>query len=379
MTDIIKPDTPLLTESSSQKGLQFKKEEPQDPFREISKAPSLELVRLAIEAAAVNRRETEFEVDISKFDDVLSKAESGFERIKRKTSEESVSVPDDYDLHQKVQRALRDAIDIVFKMKLVNRETLVTASQLAGPGNIFVVEDMEKATTNLHGTTVIWNDETQEIEFTPPIPLSPRSVRNGLNYIALGLPTISAEAGVFLLNAKDANLPLSKQQALDLAILEIAAHEEGHLLDAALSIQEQPTLAKSQSILKSSILTEVPGLLWTRIHKELVARGIEDTILNEYMKTKMGFSQEQVDKFLKVREGFKKTSAAVTQFVDFIKGKGYSIEDIMSIENAIRGELVKRWGSDKTEAEFQSFFQLIEYGFPAYTAEETKFLLHYEN
>lgn len=236
-----------------------------------------------------------------------------------------LAVPSDFDWGNSTQKAVRDSIRIIFKSGLIDRETLVHTAKFAGPDNVVIQHGRDHSNMNMLRYFQYLVESKGITDLPLPIPES-KAVRN--EHIALEMGT-----GVVLSNAKrlfDAayhvQIPMIPEQAIAIALTEISAHEYTHAMEHALAAEGVDTFSRA----KEAKLTTSP---WDKsIHAEHFASGVQAIVIRSYLR-ELGYSNEQITKlYATLQENSQKKVEAVKAFIQLLREKGMSDEEIEVLE-----------------------------------------------
>ncbi|MBP6913739.1 MAG: hypothetical protein KBC00_03960 [Candidatus Levybacteria bacterium] len=247
------------------------------------------------------------------------------------TSEEPIVLSDDYPYEEKARRAVRNVVDIVYKEGIVNDELLVQAGMIAGPGNTIVSSSSHSASHEPHAGRLEFE------RFSLP---HDKKTRDEFVKLHVTRETITKDAGLILGIAKSLELDMTPDQAVDLALIRITAHEYGHAVNLAADFNKANTFedAMSKSIFPANVLDPETA---QSIHYELFAEGIGREVTRRYMGQALSYSPEQVKSFYRVltADGGDKGRAALT-FLKHANDLGYTPQELYNYCRELTAEAV---------------------------------------
>jgi phosphatidylserine/phosphatidylglycerophosphate/cardiolipin synthase-like enzyme len=152
-----------------------------------------------------------------------------------------------------------------------------------------------------------------------------------------------------------AGLELSPQQALQLSIFRLAAHEGAHGVDAITTALGNSTFKRGQTIEGDSIENTLRRDLYT-VHREHLARGVERGIFPHALQEVGGYSDQQaraIIEQMRIHADYPPVDgherAAYTEYLKQAQEKGLLPYEVRGLEEALQQKVNEKYGDEAEE------------------------------
>lgn len=281
-------------------------------------------------------------------------------------------IPDNYNFDNESKVATQKAIYIINQAKLVDLSVLRVASSFVGPGNtVFNPEGNKHSFKSLNENLIIigllLGESGDSLEGR-----TIHSDRNSNYALELGGKILLRMAEKNIKVLKKLGVVATSEQALQIALIEGAAHEYGHAIDNALRKLNIITLERAKEM---GILREIKLLNneTFKVNEEYIARAISEVVVNYYLKYSIGLSDEQVEAF-NINSNAKRyfQTEAVYAFYEYATLKGFTPFEIAKMQVAV--DIVEDQIFGKKEKHWY-LSDLIAYNSQPYLEEQLRVLL----
>ncbi len=346
----------------------------------IRKYPTFELFRRCIDYQAVKKVDDKyfpFEVDEEKLRKAVTELSQAFqdEKETNKQDLDVVAVPHGFNWQAEARQATRNAIDLIFKSRVISREVLSEASRSTGPGNVIVIEGQDYAFHNSHDWfTYLRHSRKDRSEGPLPIPEN-KKLRDQYVKLEIGTGIVKIYASEYLKIAKELGLALTIDQALRLDLTKEVGHEYAHGIERVIRLQGNKPTIRAQE-LGFVQLGDVPEHTYSKITGEYFARGFELFVVKGYLSGELGYSVEQVNKFVDRWQGqLQPRVTAAKTLMEHVKQAGYTSYEVIEIQEAIINKVRDLYDRDfALEIEDNDITNVLAYCEPPYTEEQLRAL-----
>ncbi len=280
--------------------------------------------------------------------------------------------PPDFDWEGEAKKALRETIRIIDNSGLVDKDILVDAGKIAGPGNIKIVE----------GDTVAASLDPRRYELSvavshggriSPMPVPPsKDVRDRFIALTVDKNLMVLYARSIVQSMQLADIRTNDTQTLQIALFSALAHEYGHALLHALEANNEDTL---QKIIRHNNEAGKWGTLEDLrkededIHTEHFARGISAFVMRTAFRDLFGLSEDLIHTYFSVTAQHQENwLAAVKSMLDLGEEKGFLLEDVIEADELLKKKIGR--GKDPDMVARTGFRPALEYWLPPYSPEE---------
>lgn len=276
-------------------------------------------------------------------------------------------VPEDFAWKREAQMTLLRVIDVVRRLRLVDRDVLSDALRFAHPSNLSVAEN---------GNELLFGDYLgylgkggKEIKLLPP-PES-RSVRDRYIKLIVGKEEVKILAGDLLDCAGTAGVEMSPHRALAIAMEKSIAHEFGHAIHLALQYRGRAT-RKAAEVLGIPVLPDLGTMGSVDAHNEHFARGIEEIVIKVAADAAGESEKVVLQNWLKRNE---EDGEAARALLTLAKSRGYGAHGLYDLAENVNGRLWMLRPDDMQMAGDLSFNTLLARDARPYTQEQIKLLI----
>lgn len=248
--------------------------------------------------------------------------------------------PEDFDWDKETQRAVRDAINIIYQLKFVERDILVKASRLAGPGNVKIQAEGEQSELSLKRWKDFLRAQKRAGETAPSIIPDSKKSRDAHIDFFIGSDLLGNDVVDYLMNAKANNIPLSIIDAYRLGLVVNSAHEYGHAIEYALVDAGKALSEKQKDVGGPNIVDAIKGGLDSEIVRhEHFARGIENMVLKKALSDIFGYTPEQVRSFMGgIKRPEKDTDQSLEEMAAHAQKNKLNVDDVIQILDMTQGD-----------------------------------------
>lgn len=256
-----------------------------------------------------------------------------FDQFKSRNADKGISLPDSLDGEKESKVALQESISLLANSGLVSIEVIRAGALYAGVGNIHY--DRNMVNHHFYPTDKYYahlKEKSTYIQHGQPFPVF-QNQRNKHFTLDVGGEGIEIRANDLYSVAKKIGIPLTSEQAIKLAFIKGVAHEYGHAVLRGAQHLGIPVLerARNRGFMRGR---EVIGDE-SRLHDEHMAEGLSVAIVEEYLRNKLDFTEEQVKKLLEAdyQDAYNRGEAAYA-FFDYAAQKGLTPKEIQSLSSA---------------------------------------------
>lgn len=280
-------------------------------------------------------------------------------------TDESFKIPEDQNLQEQCKDTVREVIHIAYRdLNLIDSQTLADAVRFAGPGNTVFANKYSSLFLTLYV-----EDQHNNHNWHPKDPLPPpksTKIRNEApTALFIGRPALNSYTNDMLRFAKTADLTLTTDDALKLAMTHIAAHEFGHAVTYALDANYRSIHKKIKEVSKGTwlddIRNEIPSIL-----EENFSQGFADVIVKRYGEKFINLSPSEVGSLLLEQKYFSYSiHMATDRLVKYAKVHGISVRELIGTDLQIRNQF-----SNHNVNDGDLLYSIIAYSIPEFSRDE---------
>ena len=252
---------------------------------------------------------------------------------------EKTEVSQGFNWEQEAKRGLRDAINLLYKRKLIDERLLRDASKFAGPSSVVIDEQTEEsATLDLEGYAIFLQiceaiktgtkiKKIDQIHVREELNKQRRDVRNALTRLTVK-PSAIKEHASFLKFGHGLNL--SNDDAARAVLIEFTGHEYAHALHHAMSLDGIDLTEKGLSLIADDGLRQLVREKGNV--EERFTIGLQLVVLSEALRTMFGVSEAKI---AEIANRYKESTNRVTRNYFEIKSKlgqtPYTIDSLSAL------------------------------------------------
>ncbi len=272
------------------------------------------------------------------------KAEQATDAIRQRAGE----IPSDETLKQMAITALRESRKGALQANLLPAEAVQKSLFLSGPSNLTIAHEDFSIFDPARYLDVINATNSNDQQGPVPLPKDKQLKREAVS-LRIGDQSVQDVAGMYLTEAEQAGIPLTRDQAWQVAMRESIAHEHnGHSTDMALFALGHTTFDAARPKLEEKYKAfgfnkQELG----RIHQEHLARGIGEFEAKRYLIEQCGYSLEQTEQLIQsMRTRERASTEAVYALAKTLQstGKAQNMAEIVQIDRAINQQIISIFG-----------------------------------